>query len=126
MKKIPNCFLAIVGATLLTSAAYAGTAEVDFGFAEGGNFYCIVTGDPNVIVNIDTHNINLYGACSGPYVTRPGHLQMPASVVNTYYFRANQPDPRTGNITIDAHTDGVSCGWGTAGRPMFAGTGGSC
>jgi hypothetical protein len=126
MKSTQKLTMLVIATTLAASTAYAQTIEVDFAFGTGGPFLCIVNGDPNAIVNIDTHNINLDGACKGPYVTRPGHLQMPASVVNTYYFEAVQNDPRTGNITIDAHANTLTCYIGSGGRPLFNTGGGNC
>ena len=65
------------------------------------NFYCTVIADKGVLVHMDTHNIDLRGACSGEYVVRPGHLLIPTALVNTYAFTAVQTNFRDGNITLD-------------------------
>ena len=100
MKNFPLKQIIIVGSIAIASSAYANHQQVSFPFHKDGAFYCRVAGTTQEVA-INTHNIEIKGACSGKYVTRAGHLKMPANEVNRYYFEVVQPEFRTGNVTID-------------------------
>ena len=113
----------VVPALMVTSVALADHLELNFPGKTGKvNFACTAIADKPTLIQIDTHDIDLQGACKGQYVVRSGHLQVPTSVLNSVSFSTNQKSIRAGSITIDTPANiPVMCIInGTAGRPLFA------
>jgi hypothetical protein len=102
---------------------YADHYQLQFPWDPPGvktTIHCTVIADMAAEVHIDTHNIDLRGACAGPFVVRPGHLKVPASVVNSHSFTFYQGYPRSGNVTIDTPPNSpINCADSYGGRSEF-------
>lgn len=109
--------LSLAPVLLAMPNALADHVELNFPLHTGElKFYCTAIADMATMIKIDTHNIDLQGACKGEHVVRPGHLVMPTAVFNSFSFTTNQEYPRAGSITIDSPPNTpVQCVIGGAG-----------
>lgn len=124
MKKIMTS--ALMGLVLCAPASYAESVEFSIG-EKTGSFNCLAT-DPNATVTIQSHSLDIKGACQGqPYVPRPGRLtNLPVSVLNENYFEITKTITKKGSAEITVSRGSVLCKPGHGGKSKSYGKGGYC